>query len=477
MSRRRGGSARATPKARPDQASSATAPTQLAPFSLSRWFSTVGLLSILLLAVVGALLLSRLFAASLLLQEGLLTMQFVQGVVDVEDASPYFESVAADDSSYMERLLERIASSPDVLRANLYSRERKILWSSDHSLIGRSFADAPNRELSAALDGRLEIHQEERHSSEPEKAEHSNLRAGSNSFVEIYVPVHDRARTRVVGVVELYRAPGLLQDTIASGIRIIWAGAIGAGVLLYLGLLPLIRVAESLIRKQQAQIVEAETIAAVGDLGSAVAHGIRNPLAVIRSSAEIARDGNDARVAREAASDIMEQVDRLEHWVRGLLTYVHLPNGDSDPVDLGPLVRACLAQFALEMRRHGIDASEAFPGDLPPVFGDSILLGQVINSLVANAIEAMPSGGHLRLVGSIGAGDRVVLRITDTGVGMSQEQLEKAFKPFHTTKSQGLGIGLPLAKRILGRMGASIGLTSGPGDGTTVELQFPVVAR
>jgi two-component system, NtrC family, sensor histidine kinase HydH len=244
-------------------------------------------------------------------------------------------------------------------------------------------------------------------------------------------------------------------------------------VLLYLGLLPLIRVAESMLRKQQAQIVEAETIAAVGDLGSAVAHGIRNPLAVIRSSAEIARDGNDARVAREAASDIMEQVDRLEHWVRGLLTYVHLPNGDSDPVDLGPLVRACLAQFAVEMRRHGIVASEAFPGDLPPVCGDSILLGQVINSLVANAIEAMPSGGQLRLTGAMGAGERVVLRITDTGVGMSEEQLQKAFKPFHTTKSQGLGIGLPLAKRILGRMGASIGLTSGAGAGTTVELTFP----
>jgi len=404
-------------------------------------------------------------------------MQFVQGIVDVENASPYFESTATDDLKYLERLLERMSASPDVLRANMYSRDRRILWSSDPAMIGRSFANAPNRELAAALSGKLEIHQEDAGDSHHGKAEHSNLQTDTGSFLEIYVPIQDRARQKVVGVVELYRAPGLLQDTIVSGMRIVWAGALGAGVLLYLALLPLVRIAESMIRKQQDQIVEAETIAAVGDLGSAVAHGIRNPLAVIRTSAEIVRDGDDASVAREAASDIMDQVDRLEHWVRGLLTYVHLPSGNADPIALAPLVHSCLAQFSVEMRRHDIAGSVSFPETLPPVLGDPILLGQVINSLVANAVQAMPSGGKLALAGRRNTPGFVVLKISDTGVGMTDEQLRNAFRPFYTTKAQGMGIGLPLAKRILDRMGAGISLVSAPGKGTSVEISLPEAMR
>ncbi len=262
-------------------------------FSLSRWFHTVGLLSILLLAVICALLLSRLFANRMLQQEGRLTMQFVQSIIDIEQGAAYFAKPVSEQSNYMEELLVHIAGSPDVLRANLYSRERQILWSSDASLIGRSFAGAPNEELDSALNGRLEVHaeDEDEETDEP-KLEHANLESRGDYFIEIYVPVWDTQRKNVVGAVELYRAPRLLRETIVAGMQIIWAGALGAGVLLYLALLPLVRRAERLIRAQQQRLVETETLAAVGDLGSAVAHGIRNPLAVIRSSAELVRDGD-----------------------------------------------------------------------------------------------------------------------------------------------------------------------------------------
>jgi two-component system sensor histidine kinase HydH len=256
-------------------------------------------------------------------------------------------------------------------------------------------------------------------------------------------------------------------------VRLIWAGAIGAAILLYVAVLPLVRRADAMIREQQDRIVETETLAAMGDLGSAVAHGIRNPLAVIRTAAEIVKEGAAGGSGREAAAEIVEQVDRLEHWVRELLTYVHLPAGEQQLVDLEAVARGSLEQFAAEMRRRGIEATVEFDRGLAPVRGDAILLGQVFRSVVANAVEAMTGSGRLTLRGTARGPGTVGVQIRDTGAGMSAEQLARALKPFHTTKAQGLGVGLPLARRIVERIGGRIALASRLGEGTTVELTLP----
>jgi signal transduction histidine kinase len=173
----------------------------------------------------------------------------------------------------------------------------------------------------------------------------------------------------------------------------------------------------------------------------------------------------------------MDQVDRLEHWVRELLTYVHLPAGEQKPVDLRIAARDCLDRFAVEMRRRGVVGTSALAEDLPPVRGDPTLLGQVFGSLVANAVEAMPHGGRLEIRGVRRDEYFVKVEIRDTGAGMSTEQLSRALKPFHTTKAQGLGVGLPLARRIVERMGGRIRLSSRLGEGTTVELDLPAAGR
>jgi signal transduction histidine kinase len=129
------------------------------------------------------------------------------------------------------------------------------------------------------------------------------------------------------------------------------------------------------------------------------------------------------------------------------------------------------------MRRRGIDAVVDFSKDLPPVRGDSLLLAQVANSVIANALEAMQHGGKFTVSGKSGSAGVVVLQIKDTGVGMTDEQLRLAFKPFHTTKSQGLGVGLPLAKRIVERMGGKISLSSEAGAGTIVDITLLAAGR
>lgn len=443
-------------------------------FSLSRWFTTVGLASIAALAVTGAFLLSRLLEDRMLEQDGRLTEQFVQGIIDVEDAAAYFESPQPGDSPYLEQLLAQISRSPDVLRTNLYSRDRRVIWSSDPVLAGRSFASSANDELDAALAGALEIHEESPDGEHLRKAEHSNLASSAGYFIEVYVPVLTPSRDDVVGVVELYRAAGLLHETITSGQRLIWAGALGAAALLFAALLPLVRRADAMIVDQQRRLADAEALAAMGDLGTAVAHGVRNPLSVIRTSAEILRDGPPGVSGREAASDIMDQVDRLERWVRELLTYVHLPPGERSPVDIGAVVLECLGRFTGEMRRRSIATVVDLPVALPHVRGDAILLGQLFGSLIANAVEAMPDGGRLAVLGTAKHRGVVTIELRDDGPGMTEQQLARAFKPFHTTKAQGLGVGLPLARRIVRRIGGDIALESRLGEGTTARLKLPV---
>jgi signal transduction histidine kinase len=374
----------------------------------------------------------------------------------------------------MERLLAHIERAPDVLRTNIYSREKRVLWSSDPLLTGQSFAGEANSELEAALAGDLEIHAEKPGRAGGEKAEHSNLATGDGYFIELYIPVWDLERRHVVGAVELYRAPLQLRETIASGVRMIWAGALGAAAVLFLALLPLVRRADAMIRRQRDLIVAAETQTAIGDLGSAVAHGIRNPRAVIRTSAELVKEGAADSARREAAADIMAQVDRLELWVRELLTYVHRPAGDRQPVDLEAVALDVLAQFEAELRRRGVRSEARFARGFPRVRGDATLLGQVLRSVVTNAIEAMPDGGNLLVCGDVGESGRVTVTIRDSGVGMSREQLDRALKPFHTTKAMGLGVGLPLARRIVERADGHIALSSRPGEGTAVELTLAV---
>ena len=107
--------------------------------------------------------------------------------------------------------------------------------------------------------------------------------------------------------------------------------------------------------------------------------------------------------------------------------------------------------------------------------GDSFLLGQVLHSLLANAVEAIERGGTIEIAGATRPAQRQVeLTIRDSGPGMTQDQLTRVFTPFYTTKPKGLGVGLALAKRIVERFGGRIRIDSAPGRGTSVRLSMPI---
>ncbi len=439
------------------------------PFRLIRLFAATGLLSIALLSAMGAAILSHLLTERMLRQEAVLTMEFIHSLVLADNAAGYF-SAAQAGAPYIADTFNHIGRMPDVIRASVHSLDRRVIWSSDKAIVGRVFRDNP--ELEGALAGELVVHDDFEDHHDSSKSEHASLDKNVGYFVEIYFPVRDNAG-RIVGAVELYKSPHALFEAIQSGNRAIWTGAVLGGFFLYVTLFWLVRRADRLIQEQQVQLVQSETLAAVGEMGSAVAHGIRNPLASIRSSAELSLETADS-TGREAANDIIAEVDRLEGWVRELLSYARPVEHNGRPVDVAALMHEQLAGFQREAERRHIAFSADVAADVGSALADPPLLGQVIGSLIANAFEAMQQHrqGSRVVLGAVRKDKRVFICVEDDGPGMMPEQLARVFKPFYTTKPKGLGVGLPLAKRIVERFGGEIAVFSLPGQGTRVELSL-----
>lgn len=442
-----------------------------APFNLSRWFAVVALLLIGALAAAIGVLLDRFVTQRLLSQEAVLTQEFVQSLVQAEKPlQAYFADPSRQLDPEVEEAFARIAALPDMLRANVYDTHRRMIWSSDPQLIGRSFG--PNDELDEALAGNVVSHSADPTRSENDKDEHEDLNPPQGVYVEIYVPVLNPHGGLPPAVIEFYKNPQALTAALEN-LRLYIALCAGASsTLLFVALFGLVRRADLTIRRQQRHLVDNETLAVIGEMSAAVAHGIRNPLASIRSSAELIQEG-DLPQAHDAAADIVAQSDRLETWVRELLAYTRPLDHAVASVALQPLVARCLAESEREMQRRRIHTDSRLADDLPQVRGDALLLGQVLSSLLANAMEALGQQGQITVLGQWMHGQsEVTLSVRDTGPGMTAAQLGRAGKPFHTTKARGLGVGLALARRVIERFGGRLEIDSEPGLGTTVRLHL-----
>jgi signal transduction histidine kinase len=217
-------------------------------------------------------------------------------------------------------------------------------------------------------------------------------------------------------------------------------------------------------------------MAAVGEMGSTVAHGIRNPLASIRSSAELALDAPDCNW-REQANGIVVSADRIEAAIRDLLSFSRPPGSGHAPFGINQLVTDSMETLRHEFQSRGVVPElELDPTD-PRVRGDPGALRHLFAGLVVNGLEATSGGGRVAVATGLSADRRHVrVLIRDTGAGIPPEELRAIMRPFYTTKPKGLGLGLPLAKRVIERLGGTFEIRSVVGEGTSVELTLPAAA-
>jgi two-component system NtrC family sensor kinase len=230
------------------------------------------------------------------------------------------------------------------------------------------------------------------------------------------------------------------------------------------------------VERSQAQLVQAEKMAAIGRLAASIAHEINNPLQAIHNSLHLSlhRRLDDEKRAQYLGL-AQSEVQRLIEIVQRMLDFYRPSRGDAAPTDINSVVQNVLALAQKRLQHGGVRVHTHLSPDLPAVAVVADQITQVFLNIIINAIEAMPSGGDLHLE-TLSAEDdeEVLVRFRDTGVGMSLEQIANLFEPFYTTKSDGTGLGLAISYGIVERHGGVIEVSSQPGQGTTFVVKLPV---
>lgn len=168
----------------------------------------------------------------------------------------------------------------------------------------------------------------------------------------------------------------------------------------------------------------------------------------------------------------MREVDRISQRINELLRLGTTSSASAQSMDLMVLLRQCQADYQPVFERLGQTLHADLAARPIHVQADPVMLRQVFHSLLSNASEAMQPGGQCRILLAPSRPNQVQVDIADTGPGIAQSLVSSVMRPFVTSKPQGLGLGLPLAKQLVERFGGSFSLRSSP-EGTTVSVTLP----
>ena len=438
-------------------------------FSLIGMFSLQGLIYIGLVSVVTSWLLAGFLEKHLLERDATVIRQFVERIAHHHDPRGYFSSSGNPADPELNEFFADIAHMPDVVRINAYDRNHVLFWSSDRRLQGKTFKNNP--ELAEALAGELVI--KKGAVSNTEKSEHLGFNRNIDWFVENYLPIRDSETGSVLGVVEIYRIPHALDESIRQGRLLVWTSVVAGGVILYLSLFWIIRRAQRTIESQERTLIKQERLSTVGEMAWSVAHSIRNPIASMRSSAELALDGANNPEISNSLQEIIGEADRFDGWIRELLTFAGEPGDPGATAKIAEAIECAHQDNSQRAARQGVAVEIRSRQNLPDVRGEQHLLVQVLDSLIANALDAMPQGGKL-VIDAATAGSAVRIVIADSGFGIPADKIDNLLDPLVGHTQGGQGIGLALVRQIVHHYAGSINLRSEPGQGTTVTVELPL---
>jgi len=242
----------------------------------------------------------------------------------------------------------------------------------------------------------------------------------------------------------------------------------------------------AIVNRKQRRLVEAnqqlahnEKVATLGRVAAQVAHEVRNPLTGLLLYSEHLKGKIEGKLPNGDAiliDKIIETINNLTATTEQILNFARPVTLAPRRVDLNGVARDATQLLSTEIAAHSIETKLDLADS--PVAGmlDEPSIRATTLNLVLNAVQAMPAGGHLTIATRT-SDDKLVLAIRDTGSGMTAEQVKKIFEPFSTTKSRGLGLGMPYAQKIIQQHGGQIVVESQPGKGTEVRIELPASER
>ncbi len=305
-------------------------------FNLLRWFSLGSFLIIAGVALALGYISTRFVVEESIERDSMLTAQFVQaiGAAEIRHASisptrtigEMLDPRQDDDdpdltaqarASSRAEFLDHVEHLPDLLLATVYALDRTVVWSTNPELIGERIEH--DEELDESFEMR-ELVSTSYHEIDEERPEQRLLREPEYLFIENYIPMFNADRSKVIAMVEIYKEPADLVASIQRGFKTIWFATLFGGAAIYLGLFWIVWRAAKLLESQQKQLISNETFVALGEMSSAVAHSLRNPLANIRSSAELAQEiashGAQKTLATSSIRSIACRAGCVSCWCR-----------------------------------------------------------------------------------------------------------------------------------------------------------------
>jgi signal transduction histidine kinase len=476
-----------------DKVKSGVRGSVLLPFELVKYFAFTSLLLILLASFVlswmiadnaKTVLLQRSEAYSRLFADNLNRQVFLQFVLPTVVR---YGRIALSEQEQFDRLDQIVRNITRGMRIDSVTifepRQNRIAYSTIAELMGKR--DMGGLEYQKAVKG-------ENNSALITGGSLFSLLPGSAEVfctLKTYVPFRQENRLgehtgEIMGVIEVVQD---LSDDLRAIIqlqgRVIVLSLSILSVLFTILSLIVVRAnrvmaqrAEERLRLEE-QLNEAQRLASLGKMVAAVSHEIKNPLGIVRSTAEIL--GN--RISKVAPGNehlahiIVEETSRLDGIVREFLDFARPREVKMAPGSLNGVIERLLRFMEPEFKQKSVVVSTRLDDHLPEIFMDSEQIYQVAFNIVFNAIQAMPYGGDIVLQTRMDSEQSlVILEISDTGIGIPPEKIEQIFTPFYTDKNRGTGLGLTIAKNIVEQHQGTITVTSRPDQGSTFSVTLPM---
>ena len=239
--------------------------------------------------------------------------------------------------------------------------------------------------------------------------------------------------------------------------------------------------AEDALHHAQMELAHVTRVTTMGELTASIAHEVNQPLAAIVTNANaslrwLAGPVPNLDEARDAMSRIIRDGNRAGNVIARIRALVQKTDTENARLDINQAIQEVILLAQSEAGRKGVGLRMELAADLPPVLGDQVQLQQVILNLVMNGVEAMASVTSSRrelLIRSRQYGsDQVLVAVQDSGIGVDQENLEKIFNAFYTTKSHGMGMGLAISRSIVENHGGRLWAVPNEGPGTTFQFNL-----
>lgn len=228
-------------------------------------------------------------------------------------------------------------------------------------------------------------------------------------------------------------------------------------------------------KRAEQQAIRTERLAAMGYIAAALAHEIGNPLQTIRGNLELLLTfGLEPDEHRERLGIALEEIDRLVGITRQTLDFARPAVDTRYPVPIAQTIQRVLALMDRQLQLSSIQVTTSFPTDTLFVFAAPDQIVQILLNIAANAIEAMPGGGHLDIT-AYADGDVAVLVFSNDGPHLTSEQMGHIFDPFFTTKPEGTGLGLSISHRLIEQHGGTISVENLEGErGVVYTITLPI---